>query len=143
MNWKIIAAMGVPSGLLIGGLTTLGLLGGWLQLAVWIFLAVMWRRIIITHAPHKPFVHGFLMAVLAGLIAGNVTALNMDVFFEFVTFKNETGAPVDPSEVPMSFFILQGGINGILFGLLAGGIAGWKTRAQAQAMAAEVDDSEE
>lgn len=144
MNWKIIAALGVPSGLLLGGLSTLGILSGWIQLLLWIFLAVMWRQVIMVQAPHKPFVHAFLIAVLAGLISGNVIALNKEVFFEFVTFVNATGEPVSSSDVPMSFFVLQGGINGLLFGLLAGGIAGWKTRAQAAAQAAALaDDSEE
>lgn len=135
MNWKIIAALGIPSGLLIGGLTTLGILGGLLMILVWVVVAMMARKVILIHAPHRPFIHGFFIAALAGLISGNVTALNMDVFFASTNYLEIANTTAD--EVNSANFVIGGGINGILFGLLAGGIAGWKTRAQAQAMADE------
>lgn len=140
MNWKVIAAMAIPSGALVGGLQALGLLGGWLGLLIWVALAILWRKVILVQSPHKPFLTGFLIAFLAGIISGNVVALNMDVFFDTHTLLNQTGEPVNPDEVPMSFFVLQGGFNGLLMGLLAGGIAGWKTAGQRQSM---IDDSEE
>jgi hypothetical protein len=142
VNWKIIAALALPMGVIVGALTTLGLLSGILLLLVWIAFAIMARQIILVHAPHKPFTHGFLIAALAGLISGNFTALFMDVLFantNYLTLTNQTAG-----EVTSGNFIIGGGINGVLFGLLAGGIAGWKTRGQANAQAAALaDDSEE
>lgn len=119
MNWKVILSLSL-FGVLMGILSTLGLTQGYIEIILWLVIAIISALVIERTSQNLLVTQGFLVGFFASLLKGIYTAI-----FHTTYFLNNPGVQEQfdqiTADLPDQFYLIIVSVfAGLIYGLFIG-----------------------
>lgn len=119
MNWKIVLTLSL-FGVLMGVLSTLGFTHGYIEIVLWLVIAIISALVIERSSQNLLVTQGFIVGFLASLLKGIYTAI-----FSTTYFLNNPGVQEQfdqiTADLPDEFYlIIVSVLVGLVYGLFVG-----------------------
>ena len=122
MNFRLVLALSC-FGLLFGIAAVAGVIHAGTELLVWCGVWIVCALVIGARAPGKFFLHGFLVGLLAGVIAPIIQVAMFDSYVAHNPKVVESFKALPPAWSPRIVVLAATPVIGLLYGIVLGGLA--------------------